>query len=66
MQNCKDHKFWKKLNKKEIIHLLIDGGIENLADLNRTFTGQEVSRVRGFEPCWECKQIARKLRMTED
>lgn len=56
---------WKeKLNKKELIHLMVSG-VHDFEGLKRTFEGQAEDR-RNFpsmEPCFECKAIAEKLEM---
>ena len=67
MKKCTDEKFWSKLTKKEIIHLVIDAGIKDVDGLNLTVASHEEHRKKGdFEPCWDCKSIARKLNMIED
>lgn len=64
---CKDTRFFHKLTKKEILHLL-DCEVKDLPTLNSTFEAHNNLRVLsdhnpGSEPCWTCRGIADKLKM---
>lgn len=53
-----------KLTKKELKHLRVDANVRTLAAFRRTFEAHEQMRNGEefrFEPCFECKTIARKL-----
>ena len=53
-----------KLTKKELKHLRVGAGVTTLAGAKRNFEGQAKMRRDGTmfsEPCWDCKNIARKL-----
>lgn len=62
---------WRdKITKKELSHLRTVAGVWTLAAAKRTFSVQARMRkqadLEGIppgigEPCWECKEIARKL-----
>ncbi len=56
------YKGWKKLTKKERKHLS-EEKIRTTAQLQNTFGHQQDLRrtYPSTEPCWDCKQIARKL-----
>lgn len=55
-----------KLNKANLAHLRDVAGNTTLAQIKRTCATQAEIRLESdndpiLEPCWECKQIARKL-----
>ena len=52
--------FFKDLSKKEKKHLR-EQGVRTLAEFKETAEKQRVLRKHGGEPCFECKNIARKL-----
>lgn len=57
--NVKD---WDKLTVEEQEHLTSDAGVITTDDLVKNFEGQKHLRTLGkTEPCWTCKNIARKL-----
>lgn len=61
---AKKRKTWRsKLTKKEILHLKEDANCTTLDGLKRNFAGHVEMRLKHpeSEPCFECKQIARKL-----
>ena len=59
---------WKsKLTKKELTHLK-EMGINTKHAFQNTINNQQKSREENnhnpiLEPCWECRGIARKIRM---
>jgi hypothetical protein len=53
-------KGWKKLNKKQIRHL-VDSACNNTTLFQRTINAQA-----GGIPCFDCEQIARVLGMTPE
>ena len=63
-------KWQDKLTKKELKHLRVDANCHTLAAVKRTVEVQEADRKRNnhnpvIEPCWECKEIGRKLGLIE-
>ncbi len=56
-------KWQDKLTKKELRHLRVDANCTTLAAVKRTVEKHEEWRkdFPGTEPCWDCKEIGRKL-----
>ena len=57
-------KTWRsKLTKAEVKHMKDTANCTTLAGLDRNFKAQAKMRIDfpGTEPCWDCKNIARKL-----
>lgn len=51
-----------KLTKKEMKHLREEAGVRTLSAFKVTAAAQKQMRDNGqFEPCYECKNIARRL-----
>jgi hypothetical protein len=58
----KKNTWQSKLTKKELRHLRVDAGVTTLSAAKRNF--ELHVKMRGetdVEPCWDCKNIARKL-----
>lgn len=56
-------KWQDKLTAKERKHLRIVAGVRTLAGVKTTLMKQKEMREEdgSFEPCWDCRTIARKL-----
>lgn len=67
MAEMKHKSILNKLTKKELVHLIEKGQPDHaLDDFKVMRTRQRASREKdGFEPCWECRFIARKLGLEE-
>ena len=62
MARKKRNTWQSKLTKKELTHLRVDAGVTTLAGAERNFAEQlKMRAVDNWEPCGDCKMIARKL-----
>lgn len=50
----------KKLTKKELKHIKAHG-MTSMKTIKSTLMHQKKSREDSYEPCWDCRGIARKL-----